>query len=241
MKKNLKGMTLVEVIISIAIFAMLGVVIISLGSNVDKTTRSSNRLNKRVAIQAPYAASQDTEYSYEVTEDDGTVSTVDASLAPNFTNIGIYIDEDDNDTPDVVLVKKKDATERVSVDSDTKIYGNRYSTKALVDGNNEVYDPNDPSNTEHHLQFISIVERIEVDLATTPMTVGDTYQITYTDETDGTEKPITNAVWTCSEDAASVATIDSNGLVTAISEGDCIYIGTADGGRKYTVTISVVS
>lgn len=234
-KKNLKGMTLVEIIVALAIFGMLGVVLVQLGSNVDKTTRSSNRLNKRVAIQAPYAASQNTEYSYEVEDDDGNVSVVDASLTPNFTNIEVYIDNDDNNIADVVSVKKSGVVDRVDVDSDTKIYGNRYSTQAIVDQNKEVYDPDEVSNSGHHLQFISIVERIEIEK---DMEVGDTYQITYTDD-DGNEQPITGAVWTSSENAADIATISANGLITAVAEGDCIYIGTADGGRRYVVTITV--
>ena len=61
-KKSLKGMTLAEVIISMAVFAMLGVILIKLGMVVDTTTKSSNRLNKRVAVQAPYAASHNTVY-----------------------------------------------------------------------------------------------------------------------------------------------------------------------------------
>ena len=61
-KKNLKGTTLLEVIIALAIFAMLGVILVTLGSNVDKQTKSSIKLNKRVALQAPYAASQQEKY-----------------------------------------------------------------------------------------------------------------------------------------------------------------------------------
>ena len=39
-KKSLKGMTLAEVIISMAVFAMLGVILIKLGMVVDTTTKS---------------------------------------------------------------------------------------------------------------------------------------------------------------------------------------------------------
>lgn len=242
-KKNLKGMTLVEIIVALAIFAMLGVVLVRLGTNVDSTTKSSNRLNKRVAIQAPYAASQDVDYSYEVTDEDGNVSVVDAKLTPNLTNIEIYIDSNEDNTPDVVSVKKKGKAEKEDVDSDTKIYGQRYSTKAVVDGNNEVYRTDDVSNSNHHLQFISIIDVLEEDVALTEG--GAPYQLTYPDSTDLDEsgnpkvKPLSNAVWTGSENAELVATISSTGLVSPVSAGECVYTGVADGGIRLIVNIKV--
>ena len=237
-RKNFKGMTLVEIIVALAIFAMLGLVLATLGMNVDSTT---NRLNKRVAIQAPYAASQDTEFNYDVTDEDGNVTNVDSRLAPNLTNIRVYIDNNNDDVADIVSVKKVGKTEREDVDSDTNIYGSRYSTKAVVDNpdNWEVYNSDDISNSEHHLQFISVFDRLEIEKT---MNVGETFQITYdgVDE-DGNAVALTpnNSVWSSTEDAETIATITSNGLITAISEGDCIYVGEADGGIKMTITITV--
>lgn len=240
-KKNLKGMTLVEIIVSMAIFAMLGMILVTLGTNVDTTTKSANRLNKRVAIQAPYAASQDTEYSYEVSDEDGNVSTVNARLSPNLTNIEVYIDNDNNNTADIVSVKKAGRTEREDVDSDTKIYGSRYSTKAVVDNTSgkEVYDPDEVSNSEHHLQFISVFDRLEIDKT---LTVGETFQIKYDgldEDGNAAELEPTNCVWSSTENADTVATISSGGLITAVGAGDCIYVGEADGGIKMTVTVTV--
>ena len=252
MKKNaLKGATLVEIIVSLAIFGMLGLVLVQLGTNVDKTTKSSNRLNKRVAIQAPYAASQDVAYVAAkldddgkiVKDEDGNVVTVDAKLVPDLTNIEVYIDEDNDNTPDVVSVKKKDSTEREDVDSDAKIFGHHYNTKPVVDNNIEVYNPDDPSNTNHHLQFISIIDVIQVEK---DFALGDLpWQITYSDKNDLDDegnprvKVLSNAVWQGNEDADSVATISDTGLITPQGTGSCIYTGVADGGLRYTVTITV--
>lgn len=240
-KKNLKGMTLVEIIVAMAIFAMLGVILVTLGSNVDISTRSANRLNKRVAIQAPYAASQDTEYSYETKDGDGNIIVTNAKLDPNLTNIEVFLDSDNDNTPDVVSVKSGGSTS--DVNSDTKIYGSRFSTKDIVDNaaGKEVYDPNEVSNSEHHLQFINIIDRIEIEKS---MAVGETFQITFDgpdDDGDGDPDQITpqNTVWNSTADAADIATIDASGKITAIGAGDCVYVGEADGGVKMTVILSV--
>ena len=240
-KKNLKGMTLVEIIVAMAIFALLGVVLIHLGTNVDSTTKSANRLNKRVAIQAPYAASLDTEYSYETKDEEGNVSVVDAKLAPNLTNIEVYIDQNNDGTPDVVAVKKKDQTERVDVNSDTNVYGNRFSTKAVVDNpsGKEVYDSDAVSNSEHHLQFIDVFGIIEKKYN---LNVGDTDEIKVTvkdEDGNDVETNPTNCVWTPSKDASAIASIDADGRITAIGAGECVFNGQADGGIKIVVEVVV--
>ena len=81
-KRTLKGTTLVEIIISLAVFALLGVILLQTGTAIDRMNRATNRLNKRVNIQAPYAAAQKTEY--DVIVDDGhggtTVNTHSSSI-----------------------------------------------------------------------------------------------------------------------------------------------------------------
>lgn len=240
-KKNLRGMTLVEIIVALAIFAILGMILIRLGINVDSTTKSSNRLNKRVAVQAPYAASQDIDYSYNTVDEEGNVSVTDAKLTPNLTSIEVYIDQNNDGTPDIVSVKRKNKTEREDVDSDSKVYGNRYSTKAIVDNpdGKEVYDSDEVSNSGHHLQFIEVFSTVE---QTITLDVGETEQIKVKVKDDsGNEVEInpTNCVWNSTEDAPTIASINSDGIVTAIGEGECVFVGKADDGIKMTITVVV--
>ena len=242
-KKSLKGMTLAEVIISMAVFAMLGVILIKLGMVVDTTTKSSNRLNKRVAVQAPYAASRETQY--DVLDANGKPvldaenNRVTAELDPDITHIDIYIDNDGTDnkgdgTPDVVKVKKKDGT-LTDYNSLTTIHGKHYSTADIVENNSEVYKANEVSNAKHHLQFIDVVERIDLDITMGP---NSTEQIYIGDPADG--KVLEHAVWLYStEDDEKIAKIDETGKITSFgSDGTCIALGEADNGNFY-VTITV--
>lgn len=242
-KKSLKGMTLAEVIISMAVFAMLGVILIKLGMVVDTTTKSSNRLNKRVAVQAPYAASRETQY--DVLDANGKPvldsddKPVTAELDPDITHIDIYIDNDGTDnkgdgTPDVVKVKKKDGT-LMDYNSLTTIHGKHYSTADIVENNSEVYKASEVSNAKHHLQFIDVVERIDLDFTMGP---NSTEQIYIGEGAD--KKELENAEWTYSSDEdKNIATIDANGKITSYgSDGTCIALGESDNGNFY-VTITV--
>lgn len=55
-KKKLKGMTLVEMIIAIAIFGIMGGLLILVGTHVDATTRAANNLKNKVNTESHYAS-----------------------------------------------------------------------------------------------------------------------------------------------------------------------------------------
>lgn len=55
-KKTLKGMTLMEVIIAIAVFAVFGVILVTAGTTIDNLTKATTNLKKKVTMQSPYAA-----------------------------------------------------------------------------------------------------------------------------------------------------------------------------------------
>ena len=61
-KKNLKGMTLIEMIISIAVFAALCGVLVMVGTHIDATSRATNNLKDKIVKEAPYAANRVKEY-----------------------------------------------------------------------------------------------------------------------------------------------------------------------------------
>lgn len=65
-KKKLKGMSLVEIIISLAVMAIMGILLITLGTTIDSTMRATNKLKSKIVQQSPYAAARaTTAYVYD--------------------------------------------------------------------------------------------------------------------------------------------------------------------------------
>lgn len=71
-KKKLKGMTLIEMIISIAVFAIMGGLLILVGTHIDATNRATNVLKSKVSNESPYAANHKIDYIKK----DNTVATL---------------------------------------------------------------------------------------------------------------------------------------------------------------------
>lgn len=90
MKKKVKGMTLIEVIISLAVFAMLGLVLVTVGSNVDCTTRATNSFKEKMAEQSHYAANGVTDY-VDSTNNDKTIASDSITIKINVQASGTYI------------------------------------------------------------------------------------------------------------------------------------------------------
>ncbi|MBR1591537.1 MAG: type II secretion system protein [Ruminococcus sp.] len=61
-KKSLKGMTLVEVLVSLAVFAMLSAILLGYGAYVDKTSKATRTMKNKVVEEAHYAAARQKEY-----------------------------------------------------------------------------------------------------------------------------------------------------------------------------------
>lgn len=106
-KKKLKGMTLVEIIVAIAVFAMVSLILVMLGTAVDAQQRSATRVNKKVAVQGPIAEAQndknalllDDEYEISVAKKGSAASstTIKGKL---YSTQGYTIDADGNQVPD---------------------------------------------------------------------------------------------------------------------------------------------
>ena len=90
MKKKVKGMTLIEVIISLAVFAMLGLVLVTVGSNVDCTTPATNSFKEKMAEQSHYAANGVTDY-VDSTNNDKTIASDSITIKINVQASGTYI------------------------------------------------------------------------------------------------------------------------------------------------------
>ena len=63
-KKKLSGMTLIEMIISLAVFASLALILATMGSAVEKHQREARKINTNVAVNGPIAEAQRTNDSY---------------------------------------------------------------------------------------------------------------------------------------------------------------------------------
>ncbi|MCQ2490378.1 MAG: hypothetical protein MJ079_02155 [Ruminococcus sp.] len=72
-KKSLKGMTLVEIIISLAVVAIMTVLLVAAASAVNAYIRSSNNVNKKVSVQAPIAESGYTGSANELSTADSDI------------------------------------------------------------------------------------------------------------------------------------------------------------------------
>ena len=59
-KKKLKGMTLIEIIIALAVFAMLGVLLVTASNVINAHIRATNNLNRKVTVQGPIAEAKNT-------------------------------------------------------------------------------------------------------------------------------------------------------------------------------------
>ena len=74
MKKKLKGMTLMEVIVSLFIYALLGLLLMEIMSVVNATMRSTNQLNERLSFEAKFADNQIITSARRLTGGQATVS-----------------------------------------------------------------------------------------------------------------------------------------------------------------------
>lgn len=66
MKRKLKGMTLMEIIIAIAIVAVMSTVLVVAASAINNYLYSARNVNDRVANQAPIAQAKDVKAGHEV-------------------------------------------------------------------------------------------------------------------------------------------------------------------------------
>ncbi len=236
-KKTLKGMTLVEIIIALAIFAMLGMILVQVGTLIDNTNKATARLNRKVNAQSPYAASQNIEY----TDYDADGNPVPSELTPEVMNISVSIDDIGGNPQAVnVKVKKNDGSEEYetkTVMAEINLSAKRYNTKAIVEDNPNIYDPDGP-NRNHNLKF-AVIDK-EVALTTLTMEVNGT--ATITDAYGYTLSGANN--WIVENEVpvspyTDVASVDSEGNVIAYGEGTCVVTCEKD-GLYFTTEVIVV-
>lgn len=126
-KRTLKGMTLLECIIAIAVLAALSLILIRLGVTVDNTTKATTNLKTKVAEQTPYAVGGKTDYGFQMVDNGhgGLEVATDAAGDP-------------------IVVEFENTTLNISVEMvEHKADG---SVKNTLQGSYyKLKDPNDPS------------------------------------------------------------------------------------------------
>ena len=160
-KKTLKGMTLYEMIISIAIFAIMCGVLVGVGMQIDRTTRATNNLKNKIVKEAPYAANK-------LKQEGG----VDVFEAADITDMQIKISvEDGHGNVESKTVyyydktdgKKKQQTRSAQITLDAK----KYSTKKIAD------DPTDTRSAAEKAadpNGLLDLEFVEIEPTTAPTT-----------------------------------------------------------------------
>lgn len=103
-KKNLKGMTLIEMIISIAVFGIMGGLLILVGSNIDSTSRAANTLKTKVSDESPYAANHITQA--KINGVDTTLPHSEVQIEVSINGNGEYFKLKDPDHPELGDEKK---------------------------------------------------------------------------------------------------------------------------------------
>lgn len=242
--KTLKGMTLIEILISLAIFAMLSLVLVRVGTLVDRTNKATEQLNRRVTAESPAASAQDTAAFVYQYNPDGTVK-LDASGNPmqkavqNEGRSDIHVSIDDAaGNPINVNVKTKKAyksTEYVdkNVTAEVDIQAEIYNTKTLVEDDSKLYDANG-MNKEHNLRFADVKTYVTLSPITFTMSVSTDGVVVETE--NGFE--ITGVdTWVSSD--TTVATVDSDGMVKPVGAGNCVIEGKKGSGVLYQCNVSV--
>ena len=128
-KKNLKGMTLYEMIIAIAIFAIMTGILVGVGNHIDKTNRTTRNLKSRIVRESPYAANKikgDAATGKLFKADDMKIvvdfsSDTKAKLGSKLQTV-IYDPADSNADADGKVVKTYDYTAYTPLEMDAKKY-----------------------------------------------------------------------------------------------------------------------
>jgi prepilin-type N-terminal cleavage/methylation domain-containing protein len=168
-KKKLKGMTLIEMIISIFIFAIMGGLLILIGTHIDATSKAANNLKNKVVVESPYAANHYKTIGVGEDGKDIDLPSQDMDIKVKIKESGTYwtyelTDESDPTSWDYVEHSYGDAG-YVEVDMKAR----KYQTETLVtDGmtTEQINDMRKRSNGKLNLDFFDVLPAEEPEEAT---------------------------------------------------------------------------
>ena len=146
--KKVKGMTLVEMIISIAIFAMMGGLLILVGTHIDAKNKATNDMKLKISKESPYAANGVVNYG-----SGKSLTPVDVDITVSISGKGdYYLAKDKND--------QSKGADKKSYDNPTiTMKGNKYNTEDVyIDGRTakQINDAKKSPDGNLNLQFIQI-------------------------------------------------------------------------------------
>lgn len=135
-RKSLKGMTLIEMIISLAIFAVMSLVLLTIGQVVDKSMRATTNLKEKLVQQSPIAANRQKIADQVATDPSGAVivtptqelPTTPITITVRMPGNGIYYTLVDPNDPS----KGIDPSPHGYNDPSLIINANKYDTKTAV-------------------------------------------------------------------------------------------------------------
>lgn len=96
--KRLKGMTLLEVVIAIGIFALLSLLIVQTVSSVNTVMRITTDLNERIYQEKVYVNTHQTSYLLDAENDAGNVLEYDPNGVTNTLDLSVQYNISDPDT-----------------------------------------------------------------------------------------------------------------------------------------------
>ena len=165
-----------------------------------------------------------------------TGSTVE--IDTNVKNLYVNAKTDNLTITDRTTVDKLSISSSSTITNDGKINELNTSQDITVNGNGTINNPTgDGTVTAGNGQNIS-VKGVSLNKTATTIEVGKTEKLTATVQpTNATNQKVT---W--SSDKTDIATVDENGLVTAVKEGTAnITVTTEDGSKKATCVVTVTA
>jgi len=158
-KKKLKGMTLIEMIISIFIFALMGGLLILVGTHIDATSKATNNLKNKVLVESPYAANHINVYGQKADGTDKVLDKEDLDITVKIHASGTYWKND----PDPDNPGKYNKIEKPYGDADGNVVVNmkaiKYTTEKLVtEGmtDDEIAEMQKKANGQLNLDFFDV-------------------------------------------------------------------------------------
>jgi len=160
-KKKLKGMTLIEMIISIFIFAIMGGLLILIGTHIDATSKATNNLKNKVVVESPYAANHISQIGVDEHGDPEYLDKSEMDITVKIHASGKYWVKEQTDADDP---SKFEFVEKSYGNADGDVVVNmkaeKYSTEQLVtDGmtDEQIKDMQKKVNGKLNLDFFDVL------------------------------------------------------------------------------------
>ena len=133
-KKSLKGMTLFEIIIALAVFGMMGLVLVTIGATVDNMTKATTGLKSKISVQSPYAANQKIVYGKNVDGTDKTLTENDITIDVKVGGVSGWYFKIDPSDPTKLICESDGVTPKkfYYTNPEQTLDANQYNTEEII-------------------------------------------------------------------------------------------------------------